>query len=106
VGLTPADYLLSVRLSTAKELLAGTDLPVAAIARRVGYHDTAYFTRIFTRRTGTQPTTFRAARWQAADPAGRADHRATGPAGHPVDLPDADPAGPWGTGFTDRRSGG
>jgi AraC-like DNA-binding protein len=92
VGLTPADYLLSVRLRTAKELLAGTDLPVAAIARRVGYDDTAYFTRIFTRRTGTQPTAFRAARWQAADPVGRADHRATGHA-DPVDLPGADPTG-------------
>lgn len=56
----PKEYLLSVRLNEAKELLAASELPVAAVARRVGYEDPAYFTRIFTRRVGVAPSVFRA----------------------------------------------
>ncbi|GAA4923824.1 hypothetical protein GCM10023237_51390 [Streptomyces coeruleoprunus] len=59
-GCSPKDYLLSVRLGRAKELLATTDLPVSAVARRVGYDDPAYFSRLFTRRVGTPPVRFRA----------------------------------------------
>lgn len=58
-GCSPKDYLLGVRLDRAKELLAATELPVAAIARRVGYEDPAYFSRLFTRRVGTAPAHFR-----------------------------------------------
>ncbi|MFI8823126.1 helix-turn-helix domain-containing protein [Streptomyces sp. NPDC053431] len=58
-GCSPKDYLLTVRLGRAKELLAGTDLPVAAVARRVGYDDPAYFSRLFTRRVGAAPVRFR-----------------------------------------------
>ncbi|NEA65936.1 AraC family transcriptional regulator [Streptomyces sp. SID12488] len=59
-GCSPKDYLLGIRLSRAKELLAATDLPVAAVARRVGYDDPAYFSRLFTRRVGMAPVRFRA----------------------------------------------
>ncbi|MFD7920332.1 helix-turn-helix domain-containing protein [Streptomyces sp. NPDC059740] len=59
-GCSPKDYLLGIRLGRAKELLAATELPVAAIARRVGYDDPAYFSRLFTRRVGTAPVRFRA----------------------------------------------
>ncbi|MER7762752.1 AraC family transcriptional regulator [Streptomyces sp. NPDC097619] len=58
-GCGPKDYLLGIRLGRAKELLAATDLPVAAVARRVGYGDPAYFSRLFTRRVGTAPVRFR-----------------------------------------------
>ncbi|WP_329152080.1 AraC family transcriptional regulator [Streptomyces sp. NBC_01456] len=58
-GCSPKDYLLGIRLGRAKELLAGTELPVAAVARRVGYDDPAYFSRLFTRRVGTAPVRFR-----------------------------------------------
>ncbi|MGW6458239.1 helix-turn-helix domain-containing protein [Streptomyces sp. NPDC055078] len=58
-GCSPKDYLLNIRLGRAKELLAGTELPVAAVARRVGYEDPAYFSRLFTRRVGTAPVRFR-----------------------------------------------
>ncbi|MFD7559593.1 helix-turn-helix domain-containing protein [Streptomyces sp. NPDC059835] len=54
------EYLLGIRLSRAKELLARTDLPVAGIARRVGYEDPAYFSRLFSRRVGMSPVCFRA----------------------------------------------
>ncbi|MFJ8075995.1 helix-turn-helix domain-containing protein [Streptomyces sp. NPDC096176] len=58
-GCTPKDYLLGIRLGRAKELLAATELPVAAVARRVGYDDPAYFSRLFTRRVGLAPIRFR-----------------------------------------------
>ncbi|GAA0684518.1 helix-turn-helix domain-containing protein [Kitasatospora atroaurantiaca] len=60
----PKEYLLSVRLNEAKELLAAGELPVAAVARRVGYEDPAYFTRIFTRRVGLAPSAFRAQQYR------------------------------------------
>ncbi|MFG2112606.1 helix-turn-helix domain-containing protein [Streptomyces sp. NPDC048718] len=59
-GRSPKDYLLTIRLGRAKELLAGTELSVSAVARRVGYDDPAYFSRLFTRRVGTAPVRFRA----------------------------------------------
>ncbi len=59
-GCSPKDYLLGIRLGRAKELLAATDLPVSTVARRVGYDDPAYFSRLFTRRVGTPPIHFRA----------------------------------------------
>ncbi|MEU1282038.1 AraC family transcriptional regulator [Streptomyces sp. NPDC005805] len=58
-GCSPKDYLLGIRLGRAKELLATTGLPVAAVARRVGYEDPAYFSRLFTRRVGLAPVRFR-----------------------------------------------
>lgn len=58
-GRSPKDYLLGIRLGRAKELLAATELPVAAVARRVGYDDPAYFSRLFTRRVGMAPVRFR-----------------------------------------------
>ncbi|MFE2726141.1 helix-turn-helix domain-containing protein [Kitasatospora sp. NPDC059327] len=58
-GSTPTEYLMRLRLDRAKVLLAGTDRPVAHIAREVGYPDPAYFTRVFTRYVGDPPTVFR-----------------------------------------------
>ncbi|MFE0402040.1 helix-turn-helix domain-containing protein [Streptomyces nigra] len=81
-GCSPKDYLLGIRLGRAKELLAGTELPVAAVARRVGYDDPAYFSRLFTRRVGTPPVRFRAQQGRAV-PGGWSD-RVPDPADPPV----------------------
>lgn len=58
-GCSPKEYVLRVRLNRAKELLAESDLQVSEIARKVGHDDPAYFTRMFTRRTGIAPSAFR-----------------------------------------------
>lgn len=58
-GSTPHELVLSTRLSSAKVLLAEEDLPVAAVARRVGYDDPAYFSRLFAARVGMSPVAFR-----------------------------------------------
>ncbi|MFE0043531.1 helix-turn-helix domain-containing protein [Streptomyces albireticuli] len=81
-GCSPKDYLLGIRLGRAKELLAATELPVAAVARRVGYDDPAYFSRLFTRRVGTAPVRFRA-RQGTAVPGGWS-HRIPDPDHPPV----------------------
>ncbi|WP_437109196.1 AraC family transcriptional regulator [Streptomyces scopuliridis] len=58
-GSTPKDFVMTIRLGRAKEMLATTDLPVSTIARRVGYDDPAYFSRVFNRRVGLSPSGFR-----------------------------------------------
>jgi AraC-like DNA-binding protein len=58
-GSTPQELVLTTRLNTAKVLLAEEDLPVAVVARQVGYDDPAYFTRLFTARVGLSPGGFR-----------------------------------------------
>ena len=53
---TPGDYLLTLRMRVAQQLLDITDLPLAAIAARVGYANAFSFSRQFLASTGTRPT--------------------------------------------------
>lgn len=55
----PKELVLQERMARARALLADSALPVARIAREVGYEDAAYFSRLFTRRVGTAPSRFR-----------------------------------------------
>ncbi len=48
------------RLEVAARLLRGTDLPVGAIARRVGYSDHAPFTKAFSHRYRMSPRAYAA----------------------------------------------
>ncbi len=56
-GLSPLEYLLTVRISRAKELLAG-GMTIAEVAERVGYHDQFYFMRVFKKIAGVTPGEF------------------------------------------------
>lgn len=58
-GVTPVEYLISLRVSTAQELLATTNSLISDIAEEVGIPDLAYFSRVFTRRVGISPSQFR-----------------------------------------------
>jgi AraC-like DNA-binding protein len=58
-GLTPHELVLRTRLARAQELLAESGLTVSEIAAQVGYDDPAFFSRLFVRRVGMSPTTFR-----------------------------------------------
>jgi two-component system response regulator YesN len=62
MGMTFVDYLTKVRMEKAKELLMGTDLPVSAIAREVGYPDANYFSRLFKKKEHVSPTEYRQSR--------------------------------------------
>jgi signal transduction histidine kinase/AraC-like DNA-binding protein len=59
LGLSFVEYTNRYRISIAKQLLNNTDLTVTAVAQEVGFDDPAYFSRVFTRYTGTSPRSFR-----------------------------------------------
>jgi iron complex transport system substrate-binding protein len=58
-GLTPMDYVQSIRIERAKQLLRHTDLKITAVADAVGYQDAVYFSRLFKRHTQMTPGRFR-----------------------------------------------
>lgn len=59
VGLPPLRYITLRRIDHARSLLLDTDLTSAEVARRCGYDDPAYFSRLFHRLTGMQPSVYR-----------------------------------------------
>lgn len=60
VGEPPLGYLTSWRMALAADLIAGTDLTLAAVARRVGYANAFALSAAFKRAHGVSPATFRA----------------------------------------------
>jgi AraC family transcriptional regulator len=59
-GTTPHAYLAAVRIATAQQLLAETDLSVSQIGARVGYLSASHFAKGFRQATGITPRAFRA----------------------------------------------
>ena len=64
-GMGFRSYLTLVRMSSAAELLAGTDMPVKEVAERVGYRDASQFTKAFKRTHAVSPTQWRSRRREA-----------------------------------------
>jgi LacI family transcriptional regulator len=60
VGRTPHAEILRCRVGHAKQLLARTDLPIKAVAARVGVGTPEYLSVLFRRLTGLTPSAFRA----------------------------------------------
>ncbi len=58
-GLNFIDYLTSVRLENAKHLLRTTSESIAEIAKKVGYRDPKYFSRVFKKYEGCSPGEYR-----------------------------------------------
>lgn len=58
-NLTPAQYILSLRISNAQSLLESTPYNVTEIAEIVGYDNPLYFSRLFKKQCGVSPTEFR-----------------------------------------------
>jgi AraC family transcriptional regulator len=56
---TFSSYLRSVRLDFAREQLATTSVPLAAIAAAAGFCDQSHFSRLFRRDTGLTPAAYR-----------------------------------------------
>jgi len=54
-GQTPHQYVLSKRLSKAKELIQVGDLPLAVIAQSCGFAGQSHMTSVFTRTLGVSP---------------------------------------------------
>ncbi|WP_165932827.1 AraC family transcriptional regulator [Rhizobium sp. BK251] len=59
-GVPPAEYVLQQRLQRAAKLLTKADfLPVKEVAIMCGFEDANYFSKVFRRIYGTNPTEFR-----------------------------------------------
>lgn len=58
-GITPHQFVQSLRVEEAKQLLASTNWPVEMIAEKVGVLDYNYFIRMFRTSTGVTPGKYR-----------------------------------------------
>jgi transcriptional regulator GlxA family with amidase domain len=58
-GYAPLDYVQSLRIEEAKQMLETTGAQIEAIAAEVGYTEPAAFRRIFKRATGISPLQYR-----------------------------------------------
>ncbi|SHJ18449.1 helix-turn-helix domain-containing protein [Desulfofundulus thermosubterraneus] len=58
-GMTVMEFLTSLRMEKAKELLGKTHQSVSQVAGAVGYVDPNYFSRVFKRYIGMSPTEYR-----------------------------------------------
>jgi transcriptional regulator GlxA family with amidase domain len=58
-GMGPLEYVHTLRVEEAKQLLETTDWPVEAVAVEVGYQDASFFTRLFRRQVSLTPAQYR-----------------------------------------------
>lgn len=58
-GFTPTQYILSVRLTTAQNLLKNTKYNISETAEAVGYTNTFYFSRLFQKHFGICPSKYK-----------------------------------------------
>lgn len=56
---SPTNYLIGKKLKKAKELLSMTDLAISEVAYETGFEDPLYFTRLFKKRIGVAPSSYR-----------------------------------------------
>lgn len=59
VGMSPKEYLKSVRMEQAKKLMEGSSRLISEISFRCGYADPFYFSRIFRKHFGINPREWR-----------------------------------------------
>ena len=58
-GQTPMNYILSIRITNAENLLENTDYNLTEISRIIGYENPLYFSRIFKKQKGLSPSEYR-----------------------------------------------
>lgn len=58
-GHSALDEILNIRMERAMELLAHTDMPIAAVAQFSGFKTELEFWKLFRKRTGMPPLRFR-----------------------------------------------
>ena len=58
-GVTPIEYLLSMRILTAKNMLADSSIPISEISDATGFNSHSYFSKIFKKSTGMTPLQYR-----------------------------------------------
>jgi transcriptional regulator GlxA family with amidase domain len=68
-GQAPADYIQSLRVEEAKQILETTDMPIDDIAGEVGYSEPSSFRAAFRKRVGISPSVYRR-KWRAVSAVG------------------------------------
>ena len=58
-GMAPLEYVHTLRLEEAKQMLESGDTPVEGVANEVGYEDAGFFSRLFRRKVGLTPVQYR-----------------------------------------------
>jgi len=58
-GLAPLEYVHTLRLEEAKQMLESGNSPIEAIAGEVGYEDAGFFSRLFRRQVNLTPAQYR-----------------------------------------------
>jgi transcriptional regulator GlxA family with amidase domain len=58
-GMSPLEYVHTLRLEEAKQMLESGEAPVEAIANEVGYEDAGFFSRLFRRSVSLTPAQYR-----------------------------------------------
>lgn len=58
-GYAPLDYVQTLRIEEAKQMLETTDTAIDEVAASVGYEDSSSFRRLFKRTTGVSPNQYR-----------------------------------------------
>jgi transcriptional regulator GlxA family with amidase domain len=58
-GMSPMEYVHTLRLEESKHLLETSALPIEAVASEVGYEDASFFGRLFRRKVGLTPAQYR-----------------------------------------------
>lgn len=58
-GMSPLEYVHTLRLEEAKQMLESGDEPIEAIALEVGYQDASFFSRLFRRKVALTPAQYR-----------------------------------------------
>lgn len=59
VGMSPSDFLRSLRMQRAEELIVKSKMNFSQIAFSVGFSDPKYFTKCFKKETGMTPSEYR-----------------------------------------------
>lgn len=59
VGVSPHQYVMKARLERAQEMLAASDLSIAAVAESLGFGSQSHFTRAFRAHAGQTPSAWR-----------------------------------------------
>ena len=57
--ITPYKYIMTKRITEAKELLSSTTIPVSEIASSLGFYDISHFSNIFKQHTSVSPQAYR-----------------------------------------------
>jgi AraC-like DNA-binding protein len=60
IGMSPMSFVEFMRVQRAKDLLAGNDVRISAVAHYAGFNDFSNFTRKFKKYTGVTPSIYKA----------------------------------------------